>query len=324
MHSNLFTDVRHAGVTCIAKQFGLTVLDFPIPGSITPCPGCQAEQRGTGDRRGPIGVTREGLGFLCHRCKASGDALSLAALILTGNTKPTKEGWQLIRQKFLGAELPQYIAPTREYRRPPLEEIEEIWEKSTPVYDSDELVPLLEYRCLDPGILTQRDLCRRIKRGSLPTWAGFAGNQWNQTGHLCVFPLYDHFGQMVSLHARRIAEGAERPKGLSPLGFEVGGLLFMDLLGRALFRGDAISWLLVAEGAPDFLTASLICEEQKLGAGVVGVLSGSWLSCVGKAVPVSTKVTIATHEDPTGERFAQKIARSLTPQHQIVRWRYQP
>jgi hypothetical protein len=324
MRNNLFESIRGAGVAIVAKQLGLTVLDYPHPGSITPCPGCHAERRGTGDRRGPVGLTREGIGFACHRCKASGDALSLAALAITGNHKPSKDGWRQIRAKFLGCELPQYNVKKRPYKRPPIEQVQEIWHKSTPVYDCDELVPLLEERGLDPGELTERDLCRRIKRGHLPLWASVAMRPWNESGHICLFPFFDHQGQLESLHARRISKTAERPKGISPLSHEVAGLAFMDPLGRALFAGDGdnITKLIVAEGAPDYLTASLNFGDENVSTAVIGVISGSWTNASAVQIPLSLEVIIATHTDQAGERFCRTIAESLTPEHSISRWRY--
>lgn len=323
MRRNLFEEIRGAGVAVVAKQLGLTVLDYPNPGSITPCPGCHAEKRGSDDRRGPIGLTREGIGWACHRCRASGDALSLAAVAITGNHRPNSEGWREIRNKFLGSDLPTFVVKPHIYKRPPKGEVLDIWHKSSPVYDSDELVPLLEERDLDPGELTERDLCRRIKRGHLPRWAQRGLKPWNEDGYLCLFPLYDHQGQLTSLHPRRMSREAARPKGASPLGFEVGGLAFLDFLGRALLDGSSeITRLIIAEGAPDYLTASLTFGELNTETAVMGVISGSWTPSMASQVPTPVEVIIATHEDQAGERFARAIAETLSPQHSASRWRY--
>jgi hypothetical protein len=322
MKRDLFAEIRDAGVAVVARQLGLTVLDFPEPGSITPCPKCGAEKRGTGDRRGPIGIHRTGIGWVCHRCQVSGDALSLAAVAITGDAKPNSEGWRDIRRKFLGAELPTFIPKPHEYQRPPIEEILELWHKSTSVYDSAALVPILEDRCFDPGELADRDLCRVLHQGHLPRWATSAMTPWNQSGHICLFPLFDHHGAMVSVHARRMEEGAARPKGLSPVGYEIGGLLFLDSLGRALFGGEPLSRMVIVEGAPDFLTASLSFGDENLNTAVAGVISGSWIPATARQISTQTKVTIATHEDRAGERFSRNIAETLTPDHHIKRWRF--
>lgn len=323
----IFHEVRGAGVVLIAKRFGLTVLDWPAPGSISPCPGCHAELRGTGDRRGPIGIEREGVGFLCHRCKASGDALSLAALVLTGSAKPDKEGWTKVREAFVGtAELPRFIPRPREYKRPPLEEVQDLWSRSTSVYDSEELVPLLEERLLDPALLTDLDLCRTCAPGRLPDWAVCGNDYWNESGHLLLVPLYDHLGQMQSLHARRIGDGAPRPKGLSPLGYSIGGLTFQDPGARAVLKSAAEgeAWcksVIITEGVPDFLTAATDLGEQT-EACVMGVLSGSWLAAYASRLGPHRKIILALHEDPAGEKYASKILSTLAAGTRVTRWRY--
>ena len=54
--------------------------------SLAPCPACGAEQRGSTppDRRGPVGTTRDGFGWRCHRCGAGGDGIALVALAVSG------------------------------------------------------------------------------------------------------------------------------------------------------------------------------------------------------------------------------------------------
>lgn len=51
---------------------------------IGPCPACNADRRGGNDPRPPMGATGDGHGWSCFRCKATGDAVDLAALRLAG------------------------------------------------------------------------------------------------------------------------------------------------------------------------------------------------------------------------------------------------
>ena len=51
--------------------------------SLTPCPHCNATVRGSKDKRGPVGLTPNGQGFMCHRCKASGDTVDLVSYHLS-------------------------------------------------------------------------------------------------------------------------------------------------------------------------------------------------------------------------------------------------
>lgn len=50
--------------------------------SIGPCPACREQRRGTGDRRGPVGLTPNERGWKCHRCEAAGDVVDLVAYSL--------------------------------------------------------------------------------------------------------------------------------------------------------------------------------------------------------------------------------------------------
>ena len=60
---------------------------------LTPCPLCKAEQRGSDDRRGPVGTRPDGQGWRCFRCDGSGDQIDLLAL-----------GWGGARMRDLSAE----------------------------------------------------------------------------------------------------------------------------------------------------------------------------------------------------------------------------
>lgn len=70
-------------------------------GSMGPCPACGASERGSGDRRGPLGATSDDKGWACHRtgCGAKGDALDLVSRVRVG--KPSAEldagGWEALR-----------------------------------------------------------------------------------------------------------------------------------------------------------------------------------------------------------------------------------
>ena len=75
-------DVKsRAQVNAVAAACGLRV----TRGSgLAPCPCCKAEQRGSDDRRGPVGARTDGAGWKCHRCDATGDTIDLAALVWGG------------------------------------------------------------------------------------------------------------------------------------------------------------------------------------------------------------------------------------------------
>ena len=68
-------------VPTMANALGMRVLRL---GTITPCPGCGAEQRGSEDRRGPIGTGSDKRGWKCFRCQLTGDAIDLLTLHRAG------------------------------------------------------------------------------------------------------------------------------------------------------------------------------------------------------------------------------------------------
>jgi hypothetical protein len=157
----------------------------------------------------------------------------------------------------------------------------------------------------------------------LPRWAYGAGARWSDGPHRLLIPLFDAKGQLASLHARAAAAPSGIAKGLSPLGFEVGGLVFADPLARLMLAGqaaEALTWLLVAEGGPDFLTAATSYSDADESApAVVGVIAGSWTSALAERVPSGSRVMVAVHDDAAGEKYARIIASSLSPRCRVRR-----
>lgn len=74
-------EVKQADVSAVAAALGL---QSTRGNAVKPCPACNAEQRGSADRRGPVGLRPDGTGWRCFRCDASGDAPELASYKLHG------------------------------------------------------------------------------------------------------------------------------------------------------------------------------------------------------------------------------------------------
>ena len=53
-------------------------------GSFGPCPNCNNEQRGSTDKRGPIGLRNDKLGWRCHKCGSGGSGIDLVSYCLCG------------------------------------------------------------------------------------------------------------------------------------------------------------------------------------------------------------------------------------------------
>ncbi len=84
--------IKAMGVAGVAAAVGLEEVR---KGSWGSCPACTNEKRGSRDRRGAIGIRRDGRGWACHACKTTGDAVSLAAWVLLGTPRPAN--WHELR-----------------------------------------------------------------------------------------------------------------------------------------------------------------------------------------------------------------------------------
>ncbi len=317
-----FAEVRAWGVSAVATRLGLAL---PRPRSVAPCPSCGAEQRGAGDRRGPIGVRRDDAGWECHRCKAEGDGLTLAAWVVCGKPRPSAEGWRAVRERLLGASpLPppraRPAAPPPP-QRPPSEEVLPFWGRCLSVMEDTHVAVQLAARSLAPELIAGRDLARALPpRGRLPRWAFGGGASW-RARHRVIVPLFGPSGALESLHARDLAVDARRPKGLSPGGLEVRGLVFADANGRALLRGAsaAEATVILAEGVPDFLTWATRSHETGGAPAVLGILPGSWTDEVAARIPDGARVLVRTHDDAAGEGYADKIVATLVGRCRVFR-----
>ena len=80
---NWIQQISRRGVWDIGERIGMAQAKGQ---SLTPCPACGMVTRGSGDKRGPVGVRGDGLGWRCLACQASGDAAELLSLKLTGKS----------------------------------------------------------------------------------------------------------------------------------------------------------------------------------------------------------------------------------------------
>jgi len=70
--------------------------------SFSPCPSCGEKDRGSNDRRGPVGVARDQRGWKCQRCQEKGDAVDLVSWVKYGHRSDDLNGaqWTEIRAWF--------------------------------------------------------------------------------------------------------------------------------------------------------------------------------------------------------------------------------
>lgn len=225
--------------------------------------------------------------------------------------------------------------PERQY--PPGDEIESLWEACQPVHLDREVSSWLRGRGLRVYELYARDLVRALPTtASLPAWARKRDEQgnpvsWVDHGHRLITPLFDQQGVMRSVRARYVGNAPKHfPKSLTPAGFKAAGLVMADPYARVVLEAGSVpsDWfnahpfrLVVTEGEPDFLTWALQVHQARWAPrwAVIGLESGGWTSELAARVPDGSHVSIWTHSDTAGERYAAKVVESLSPRCTVVR-----
>jgi hypothetical protein len=334
--SGWIDELRGLTVAAVASDLGLKLQRGTMP-----CPGCGAERRGSSDRRGPVGVRRDGLGWRCHRCQAGGDALDLVAVSLHGDRARelapddlrevrgwcADHGWC-----SAGGDAPVVPRPPRPRPPPPAppgyppqDEVKALWAACELPSSDAEAVAWFASRGLDVGAVEDRCHVRVLPKGIVaPRWAA----SWASRGYRLLLPLYDEHGVFRSLRARAIVLGA-KPKALAPTGHEVCGLALACPFARTILRTATMpDWwpeglpldVIVTEGEPDFMTwRSLFSDADETAPAVLGVVAGSWSDALGKRIPPGVRVVIRTHADAAGDIYAARIASALPDGVEILR-----
>ncbi len=335
--------VRKAGVVVVGRALGLHWKREGVErNGLTPCPVCDAKDRTTehheDKKRGPIGLRRDETGWTCHVCGAVGDAVGLAAAVVTGETKPPSSRWpevaaELERVGLIGSNAKPVTRPAPRptaQRYPPPDELRELWGQGCPV-DLDTDVSLWmsgRPTPLDPGRVA--DLCPDVvalrATATVPRWAHCGRASWPQSGHRLLVPLYDASGRWRSVQARAVME--HNLKSLNPgQDFEVTGLVMADGLARLMLRGGELAnatpiaehlrrvsngthgvSVIICEGLTDWLMqCTLYSDADEDVPAVFGVVSGSWTQTHADKVPDGCVVLIATDDDDAGDGYAGTI-----------------
>lgn len=343
--------VKVQGVRRVALAFGV---EETRGRGLTPCPACSAAKRHPSrrDRRGAVGVRRDGLGWRCFECEETGDAITLASWCVLGKRRPIGQEWGELRRacavhglcfphsREVAGPRARFMVPIEPQPEPtPVRPrgAAEVWATVLqPVTQDAAVSRYLTDRALDPADIEARDLARALPEGtSLPRWTRFQGRPWTETGHRLIVPLWSATGVLESLHARNVLANVPlRHKAASPAGAELRGLVMADALGRRMLEDSSLGngspaaeliascGLWVMEGLPDFLTrATDFSEAAENAPAVLGILSGSWTGAVAARVPDGTTVGIDTHADSDGDKYADLIANTLVSRCRLKRSR---
>lgn len=342
--------VRAYPVAEVATALGLEVRGRGRLVSLSPCPACGDDVRGhtRPDRRGPVGLTPDGHGWRCHRCREGGDAVTLAAWFVTSSGAPRGDRFLDVLATCAGHGLcdplpgrttpkvarrpPPPPRPVLPPQRPPVDELAALWRACLPVTADAEVSAWLTSRGLDPQAVADRELAYALPPGaSLPAWARIHGRAWAEAGYRCALPLYGSSGAAESVRGRAV-DAEAHPKTANPAGLQIAGTVLADPLARSMLAGDVDSrelvarvGLVVAEGDPDFLTwATARGEADEDAPAVVGLVEGGWTAEVAAAVPDGTRVAVRTHHDDNGDRYAAQVAATLGRRCRVLRPRKEP
>lgn len=357
-------ELRSRDLVAVAELLGLEVRDRgPKRARLGPCPGCGADKRNRkGDGRAPVNVFTGSDGQARWSCKAQGngcgaggDVVALVALVAVGSFPAKGSGeWSRVREHATslglvsggrsGSSPVATVRPAREPapvvppRRPPAAEVADLWERSRGVTeDGDVSRWLLEDRGLSPADVEDLGLARALPRtGELPSWARFGRRSWREAGYLLVVPAFEPDGSLGGLRARLVFPAEDALKEVVPAGFQAGGLVMADSLGRLLLAGRALGdgfpasehvvrvGLVVGEGSTDLLSWGTEngCDGALESApAVLSIFSGSWNEAFASRIPTGTTVTLATDDDAAGDEYANKIARTLAGRCTLKRWK---
>lgn len=319
------------------------------------CPACGADKANRPPGDAPSVTVSKGSRLWRHwSCGAGGDAISLVAFSLTGAALKGNPRAAEVRSWFADRGLctaagaatdrarTRWRRPVTWTREPPqaaapkaqaLARIDEFWRTCRPVLDDDGAAAYLRDRGVPPDLVELFDLARVLPdRGKLPVWARCGRRDWRARGNRLVLPMTASTGKLATVQAVNPADGSK----LFPVGRGAAGAVFADPLARLWLRAadtaagapaaDEVRrvGLVVAEGAPDFLTwATEYSDADEDAPAVTGIASGSWTGDVAARVPAGCVVTIATHNDTAGDRYARKVRDSLHGRCDVRRFRYE-
>jgi len=273
---------------------------------------------------GPDGTVRA----KCHACDFKGDALTLVALthgldLKTDFKQVLVIAAELAGEHALASEIgdgkprPDHIhipEPRQLPEAPWADGVSNLWNICLPISYDEGASDMLRARGLSPERIEALNLARVLPpNGALPTWARFGRRSWRETGHRIVVRHFGSDGTVRALRAWRVPEN-DTPKRLPPAGCKSAGLVLANRLGHGLLAGNGAPVLLVVEGEPDWLAATL---EAPGGFAVWGIGSGSWCEGLTEAAKRARRVVIATHPDEAGDRYAQVAGAGLP---RSVRW----
>jgi len=290
-----------------------------------PCPACGATRTST-DTRPPVRASGRH-SWWCNSCQNKGDIFDLVSYVQWGHNSKEADFAQL-KQYFMdkNAYTPSY-QPEDLAKYPPTPQVSWIMEQALHLDNhlvEDDVWDYLHTRGINPISTSARRVNPELDYGTLKWVKSSSGKKmpWWPTKWCDLFPIvvpmYNHKGELTSLHGRSIQSNTNR-KTTAPLGFSAKGLYFMNKRALQMCTGDLEpTEVWITEGEIDFLSLEQFTREEELT--VIGIKSGSLTSDL-LPIPTRAKIFICTDPDESGDKYAQKLIQ-LYPQNTLLRVRH--
>ena len=300
--------------------------------SLTPCPACKAQHRGSSDRRGAVGVRTDDKGWRCFACDRAGDGVDLLAyhVLDAPMVALNRDQFAEVRSKAASMGLCQSSEPgakiTRYVPAPPKpqQQREEPQQWSGPFKWSDDLMQ----RCIDSlwsedGSATLAYLnSRGFLDDTLKAWFIGALVVRNPSGKIVeqhvAIPVLDKAGNAVNMRFRSVpgtclyceGTGCKRCKqGKVKKAYRRSPGRPTTLFGIRTLSADKKRDVIITEGELDAIALWQLGFQEHIVSGTAG--AGHWEDEWLDALEPYRHFILAYDADDAGEKGAKSVADKL-------------
>ena len=295
--------------------------------SLSPCPACGEQNRGSGDKRGPVGGNTSDTAWRCHVCGKRGDVVDLVSYAISGgklrdiNKDKQRKVYAWFEGTGFSEKYKDFKPKITKPKRPEVSEVASLWRAAKPLNQmncckEDVMVSgFLKERKFDIDLLAQTGIVKALPTRTQYQWPAWWPSIWSPVWRLAT-PAFEITGKVASLHARAVVQSKSSPKSRWPKGCEASGLLLGNQTGIRLLRGtleEEIEALLICEGITDLFRASSAAIHERMNVAVLSGTSGSFAKLSSARIPEGLSVIVCTDPDEAGDNYAKDIFKSLSP-----------
>ena len=299
-------EIQNSGILPVATSLGLNIRK----NMLSPCPKCNAEKRGSTDKRYPIGLNTSSNGWKCHKCDTTGSTIDLISFKLNG--KRYRELHSEQRKSVYKWAVNNKHA-VRNHRQAYKKIIKPIPKKNTPKIPTDpnspfrwnEKLPQLYKQRLhkDEGLKVLEFLAYRKLDLDVIKTADLGAMNDPKTGNWLVIPLKNKEGKIVNMRFRSIPplKKTFRSCPNQPL-----PLYGCETLTTERENQD----LIITEGELDVLAMRSIGYIDNVVSGTAGA-QANWKDDWLDSIEPFQSFSIFYDNDKAGNEGAEKLAKKL-------------